>query len=428
MSILNMACWEVARRKRSFLLAALAVAVAVGTMLSVYGSLEAYDIRSARALAEKEKSLEKRLAVLKDEMRKATLKLSFNLAILPAEQNLREWHEKDYAEATMPEDYVNRLARSRILAVRHFLPTLTLKTKWPEMERTIIMVGCRGEVPNLAKAPRDPLVQPVPDGKIIVGHELRKSLGLEKGQRVKLMGREFTIHKCYARRGSKDDIGVWLPLRDAQELLDKPGEINSILALECLCVGDAGVARVRAEIAEHLPDTQVVELGTRVVARSEARHHVGEEIAAALEREKQTVQTLKSERAQLASLVVPGTVLACGIWIFLMALGNARTRRSEVAVLRAIGYRAGHVLSLLLFRSLAGGVLGAAFGCAAGLAISAYMGGNLEVPLIGAEGMLSWELVIASVAIGSLLGVAAGWLPALIASQQDPANILKEAP
>lgn len=428
MSILNMACWEVARRKKSFLLAALAVAVAVGTMLSVYGSLEAYDIRSTQALTEKEKALEGRLAELKDEMRKATLKLSFNLAILPAEQNLREWHEKDYAEATMPEDYVHRLSRSRILAVRHFLPTLTMKTKWPEMERTIIMVGCRGEVPNLAKAPRDPLIQPVPEGKIVVGHELRKSLGLKKGQRVELMGREFTIHKCHAQRGSKDDIGVWVPLDAAQELLDKPGRINSILALECVCVGDAAIARVRSEISKHLPDTQVIELGTRVVARSEARYRVRDEIAAALEKEKQNVATLKSERAQLASLVVPGTVLACGIWIFLMALGNVRTRRSEVAVLRAIGYRAGHVLSLLLFRSLAGGVLGAALGCAVGLAIAGYMSTSLHVPLVGAEGMLSWELVIGSVAIGSLLGVAAGWLPALIASQQDPANILKEAP
>lgn len=218
------------------------------------------------------------------------------------------------------------------------------------------------------------------------------------------------------------------PLDAAQELLDKPGRINSILALECVCVGDAAIARVRSEISKHLPDTQVIELGTRVVARSEARYRVRDEIAAALEKEKQNVATLKSERAQLASLVVPGTVLACGIWIFLMALGNVRTRRSEVAVLRAIGYRAGHVLSLLLFRSLAGGVLGAALGCAVGLAIAGYMSTSLHVPLVGAEGMLSWELVIGSVAIGSLLGVAAGWLPALIASQQDPANILKEAP
>lgn len=427
MSILKMACLEVARRKKSFVLAALAVAVAVGTMLAVYGSLQAYDIRSANTLSHKETLLEKRLAQLKDEMRKATLKLSFNLAILPAEQNLREWHAKDYSKATMPEDYVHRLSRSRILSVRHFLPTLTMKTTWPEMKRTIIMVGCRGEVPNLAKKPRNPLIQPVPEGTIVVGYELHRSLGLREGQRVQLMGREYTIHKCHPQRGSKDDIGVWIPLEDAQELLHKPNQINSILALECLCVGDAGIVRIRDEIEKHLPDTQVVEMGTRVVARAEARHRADQEIADSLKRERQNVQTLQSERAQLASLVVPGVTVACGIWIFLMALTNARSRRCEVAVLRAIGYRAGHVLSLLLFRSLAGGVLGAAIGCGLGLAVAAQVRDGLAVPLIGADGILSWQLVIASVVIGSLLGVAAGWLPALIASQQDPANILKEA-
>ena len=102
-------------------------------------------------------------------MRKATLKLSFNLVILPAAQNTREWHEQDFASAYMPEDYVQRMARSRLLSVRHFLPTLSQKVKWPEMNRTVFLVGCRGEVPSLAKSPRAPLVQPVPDGTMIVG-------------------------------------------------------------------------------------------------------------------------------------------------------------------------------------------------------------------------------------------------------------------
>ena len=128
--------------------------IAVGSTLVVYGSLKVYDLRAAKVLAEKEKTLHERLTQLADEMRKATLKLSFNLAILPAEQDLTEWHDKDFASATMPEDYVQRMARSRILSVRHFLPTLTRKCKWPEENRTIILVGTRGEVPSLMKGPR----------------------------------------------------------------------------------------------------------------------------------------------------------------------------------------------------------------------------------------------------------------------------------
>jgi len=427
MSILHMALREILRRKTTFLLATLAVTVAVGTMLTVQAALHIYDLRSDALLARKEAELKERLTVLQDEMRKATLKLSFNLAILPGDQAVREWHATDTATTTMPEDYAHRLADSRIVSVRHFLPMLAEKLKWPEMKRTVILVGCKGEVANLHKSPKAPLVQPVPDGTMVVGYELHQSLGLQVGQKVELMGRPFVIHKCQEERGSKDDIGVWIPLKDAQDLLGKPGRINAILALECLCVGSEALARVRADVAKQLPDTKVIELGTKVLARAEARMRVGQEAIEAVEREKSQQQTLRAERRRLAALAVPGVVLACGVWIFLTAFGNARGRSAEVAILRAIGYRANQVLVLFLFRSLAGGVAGAARGCVAGLLIAAQLRGELDVLLVGAAGRLSWQVVIGALVIGSLLGVVAGWIPALLAAQRDPAEILREA-
>jgi putative ABC transport system permease protein len=427
MSIARMAVCEILRRKTTFLLATLAVVVAVGTMLSVQSALRIYNFRSDALLAEKEAELEQRLHVLQDEMRKATLKLSFNLAILPGDQDVREWHATGCATTTMPEDYAHRLADSGIVSVRHFLPLLARKVKWPEMKRTVILVGCKGQVANSHKNPRTPLVQPVPDGTMVVGHELHRSLGLTVGETVELLGREFTIHKCQEERGSKDDIGVWIPLKDAQELLEQPNAINAILALECLCVGSEALARVRGDVARELPDTKVVEFGTKVLARAEARTRVGQEAVETLERDKAQQRTLRAERERLAALVVPGVFSACAVWIFLTALGNARGRSGEVAILRAIGYRASHVLVLFLFRSLAGGVVGAAVGCAAGLMIAARLRGELDVSLVGDLGILPWPLVVAVLLFGPLLGAVAGWIPALIAAQQDPAEILREA-
>lgn len=427
MSLVHMALCEIRRRKTTFLLAALAVTVAVGTMLTVQAALRIYDLRAEAMLAGKEAELQDRLTVLQDEMRKATLKLSFNLAILPGAQDVREWHATDCATTYMPEDYAHRLADSGIVSVRHFLPMLAEKVKWPERKRTVILVGCKGEVANLHKNPRAPLVQPVPDGTMVIGYELHRSLGLQVGQEVELLGRRFTVHKCQEERGSKDDIGVWIPLRDAQELLGKPGQINAILALECLCVGSEALARVRADVAKQLPDTKVIELGTKVLARAEARTRVGQEATEAVQREQTHQRTLRAERQQLAALAVPGVVLACAVWIFLTALGNARGRRAEVAILRAIGYRAGQVLVLFLFRALAGGVVGAVVGGALGLLIAARLRGELDVLLVGATGLLSWPLVLAALISGALLGVVAGWIPALRAAQRDPAEILKEA-
>jgi cell division protein FtsX len=249
---------------------------------------------------------------------------------------------------------------------------------------------------------------------------------LHVGQKVQLMGREFTIHKCYPRRGSKEDIGVWIPLKDAQELLDKPGQINAIMALECVCVGNSAVERIRAEIAEFLPDTRVIELGTKALARSEARADARQETIRALEQEKEARSQLRADRERLAALVVPVVVTGCAAWILLMTLVNVRQRKSEVAILRAIGCRASQILTLFLFRALLAGLGGAALGSGIGLAVVAWMRGDLELALIGRFGMLPWHLVVASCFIGALLGMVAGWIPALLAARQDPAVILKD--
>jgi len=426
MSITQMALREIWRRKLTFVLLAVTVALSAATLVAVQGELERYRVRSEQMLARKEAELKQRSAALQDEMRKATLKISFNLAILPGDQDLREWHEQDCATTFMPEEYVHRLATSRIVSVQHLLPILAVKTQWPETKRTVILAGCQGEVPYMHKTPKVPLMQPVPDGGMVVGHELWRSLDLEVGQTVQLMGRDFVIHKCQEERGSKDDISVWIPLQDAQELLNKPGQLNAILALECVCVGEAGVAQVRADVAACVPDTKVVELGTKVLARSEARARAAAEAVQALEREKANRNQLQSERERLAAMVVPGTCLACGAVIFVMALINARRRRSEVGILRAIGYRANQVLILFLLRYLFAGLSGAVLGIAAGVVGVSLFARGFDLPSPEAGTGLPWQLIGATLVIASLLSVVAGWIPGLLAVRQDPAEILVE--
>jgi putative ABC transport system permease protein len=426
MPLITFGMQEILRRKVTFLLATGSVAVAAAVILLVPAVLKVYQTRAAEMLEAKEVVLDEKLKTLQDEMRKATLKMSFNLQILPGKQDVREWHLNETASTYMPEEYVHRMAASKILSVRHFFPMLSQKLKWPEMKRTIFLVGCKGEVPNLHKGYRAPLVQPVPKGTIIVGHELQQSLDLKKGQQVQLLGREFVIHDCYEHRGTKDDIGVWIPLKDAQELLNKPGMINAILALECSCAATMGIEQVRNEIKSCLPDTRVIELGTNVLARNEARAKVKREAQQALQREKDNQQMLANERESLAAVLLPSVLGGCAAWIFLMAMVNVRTRSSEIAILRAIGYQARHVLLLLLFRWFVGGVVGALLGTLLGVAIALSLRGGMSLPLVGSEGMLSWGLVFASIGMSAMLGLLAGWIPALLAAQRDPADVLKE--
>jgi len=311
--------------------------------------------------------------------------------------------------------------------VRHFLPSLQQKIEWPERKRKIILVGTRGEVPNLHKNPVKPLVQPVPPGTISLGHELHRSLELKIGDKVELMGKEFTIHACHKERGNKDDITAWIYLAEAQELLDKQGLINAILALECLCTGDA-LPLIRKEIAAILPGTQVIERGSRALARAEARTKVEEEAKIAIEKEKLGRQHLRTVRERLASILTPVIVTACAVWVALLGFTNVRARREEIGVLRTLGVSAKSILAMFLSRHILVGVLGGVLGFCAGVLASVYFSTALEGTRIRITGtdLSVAGLMVLSVGGAAALAVIAGWIPTMTAIRQDPAEVLRE--
>ena len=428
MNIRHILIKEILYRWRNFALGLFAVTVAIGSLTGALTLLKVHEFQTQKILNEKEEETEKKMAVLKDEMRKATLKLSFNLLILPKDQSIRDLHMKGYPSEYMPEEYVTRLADSGIVLVRHFLPTLQQKIKWPEKRRTITLVGARGEVPNLHKNPRKPLVEPVPVGTIVLGYGLHHSLGLQVGDKVRLLGREFIVHKCYEERGSKDDFTAWIHLRAAQELLKKEGMINAILALECVCSQVEGLLpKVRNEIEQILPGTQVIEKGTKALARAEARARVGQEAKAAVERESQHLDEMRSERELFAAILVPLVMIACALWISLLGFNNVRDRKTEIAIQRAIGFRGRQIMFLFLSKFLIMGLLGGALGIFAGLGFGRWLGIAMEGDIEGiADGkLLDHILLLLALITAPVLTVISGWIPAMIAARQDPAVVLR---
>lgn len=427
MTIWNLLIRELLHRKLNFALAVLSVMVASGSLVGSVTLLRIYDIHTRKLLEQKQAELEKRMAQLKDDTRKAMLKLGFNIVILPKDQNLSDWYAEDYASKYMPEEYVHKLADSGIVTVRHFLPSLQQKIEWPEYKRKIILVGARGEVPNLHKSLVKPLVQPVPPGTISLGYELHRSLGLKVGDTVELMGRKFTVNACHKERGNKDDITAWIYLAEAQEMLYKPEQINAILALECLCVGDEGLPIIRKEIANILPGTQVIERGSRVIARAEARTKVEEQAKIAIQKEKVAREDLRAVRERLASILTPVVITACAVWIAVLGFTNVRTRREEIGILRAIGVRSREVMIMFVSRHILLGVLGGTLGFIAGVLAAVYFGAANETAQIRMIDMdLPWAgLILVSIGGAAALAVIAGWIPTMVAARQDPADVLR---
>ena len=413
---------EILYHKVNFAQGVVSAAVAVACLVGELTIIRREDAGTERILAAKEADMRVRMAALEDDYRKITKGLGFNVLILPREQNLSDLFAEDYASHSMPEEYVDRLAHSRVATIQHLLPSLQRKLKWPEVERTIILAGVRGEVPILNADSKKPILEPVRAGTMVLGWELHRPLKLKVGDKVKLLGREFTVGKLHPERGTKDDITAWISLKEAQELLNEPGRINGILALECVCAAES-LNKVRAEIGQVLPETQVIEFQSQMLARAEARQRAAAEAKAGIEHEKQGRARLRQTRAEFAAVAVPLVALASAVWIAFLSLANVRERRAEIGVWRALGLRSRQILVIFLTRASLMGAAGAVLGSGVGLIVGAGWGEGTSAAL-GRSPLLDPRLLLLVLVGAPLLAVLAGWLPALAAAQQDPAAVL----
>ena len=426
---------EIRFRKLNFALTVVSAATAVACLVGAITILRGYEFQAEKIVAAKEAETKAVMDKLDSDVGKAMLKLGFNVVILPKEQNLSDWYADDFGSKYLPEEYVSRLANSQIVTVRHLLPSLQQKIQWPEKKRTIILIGTRGEVPNIHKNPKKPLVEPVPAGSIVLGYELSESMGIKVGQTVELMGQQFVVHKCHPQRGSKDDITAWIHLSEAQQMLGRNGQISAILALECACAW-ADIAKVRQEITKILPDTQVIEKGSKALARAETRMRVAKEVEDSLTREKMFQAELSDGRQRFASVLICVVIVGCVVWIGVLAFMNVRARRSEVGILRAMGYRTKQIFSLFLAKAVAVGLLGAAFGFLIGIAAGTLALGiwgdsqfGFNEIIFAAGGIRYYSLLLAGlICLTPLLTAVAGWIPAMIAAGEDPAEVLSREP
>lgn len=424
MNLVHLVLREISYRRGNFILGVLAAAMTVAFLLGELGLLREHDARTEQIIATKEAETHARMAALEEDYRKITLELGFNVLILPREQNLSDLFAEDYASHTMPEEYAEKLANSHVATIQHLLPSLQKKLKWPEFERTIILDGVRGEVPILQASAKRPLLESVPEGTAVLGWELHRSLNLKVGDEVQLLGRSFKVGKLHSERGSKDDITVWINLKEAQQLLGQPGRINGILALECVCTADS-LPKVRSEIGAVLPDTQVIEFQSQTLARAEARQRASFEGRAAIANELENRKKLRESRAEFASVAVPLASLAAGAWIGLLALANVRERTGELAILRALGLRSWQIIGIFLGRAIALGLTGAALGCTVCLLIASLRNtgaGNNGSAVV----WLKPDLLLPMFGGAPLLAVMASWLPTWMAAQRPPAEALSQ--
>ncbi len=425
MNVWRLVLRELLHRKLNFALGVVSVAMAVAVVTAAFTLLRAHDVRTDEMLAAKHAAAHARLAKLEDDYRKYMKELGFNLLILPKDQELSTFWTKGYAEHTMPEEYVHKLANSRTMIIRHLLPIVQQKVQWPEKQRQVTLIGTRGEVPLAHRRPKEPMLLAVPEGKIVVGYALARDLDLEPGDEITLRGRAYTVHKTRGETGSAEDATMWVDLAAAQKLLDMEGRINGIEALKCHCK-DVGIPALKEEISRILDqDVNVVARENKVTLRAKARDRVAAEHRQAIAAEVASRARLRQTREGFAAVLVPVVLLASAVWIGLLALVNVRERTGEIGILRAIGVRSASIFAVFLVKALLIGVIGAAAGYAAGLGGSILAAGAVSsLAVSDPAALFAPLLLIAVIPAAPVLSALASWAPATLAARQDPALIL----
>lgn len=406
MSIFRLAVREAVHRWLAFLLALLSVVVAVGAVAGVLAGLESYEADTRAVLGKKQADLESKITRINDDIRNAMAKLGFNITILPSGQNLGDWYAEDYASRCMDEEAIDKLVDSGVRTIEHMVPFLRQKIKWPEKKWTVIVVG-RGVAMPVSSSGDMPF-EPVPRGKVNLGHEIHRGLDYGVGDTLVVMGHKFEVNACNPEQGSKDDVTMWFDLRDVQELLGKNNLINEIRALESEGAWSE-ISKVRKEIADVLPGAKVIEISDLATAKTMARTRAIEEGEAAIRQELDKRAALRESRLRLAFVLVPSILLICTGWLGLLSYRNVRDRNVEIGTLMTMGYSSSQVLGLFLLRSL-------------GLAV---IGGLLGVIIVGTFGLIDYRTLGIALVVAIVLTTVGTCGPAVKASRQDPADTIR---
>lgn len=233
---------------------------------------------------------------------------------------------------------------------------------------------------------------------LLLGKAAADDLEKEVGDTFRLYESVYRIVGIYETGEPFEDGAAVVPLEDAQTISGKPRQVNAFL----IQVRDG---------------TDVERLQQRIEARYE---DVVATTSADFEQEQEWMQYVYAF-TWTVSLVA---VVIGGVGVMNTMLMSVFERTREIGVLRAVGWRPGQVLRMVLGESLALSVLGGGIGIALGVgAVRAVE----QVPAVGSilPPAFSPALFLQAGVVALALGLVGGGFPAWRASRLLPAEAMR---
>ena len=243
-------------------------------------------------------------------------------------------------------------------------------------------------------------MKPDRSGDILLGGDAAAQFKVSPGDVLPLGKDKLRVSGVLDSTGSQDDGLLFADIRWVQQRFRK-GNAVSLIELSALCSG-CPIGDIVSQISSVLP-------GARVVAVKET-----------MELKMQAMHYFHKFSLGISALLL----IVAGMIIFFAMTAAVRERVQEVGLFRAVGFRTGHIILVLLteafFISLLAGAVGYAIGIISPRFIAPYLMSayNLTFPF---NPLLAVAALIASVVVG----LAASIYPAIRASRLDPVEALR---
>lgn len=245
---------------------------------------------------------------------------------------------------------------------------------------------------------------PSAKGEILAGSDIATDSGWKVGSEVKLPGVENVnarVSGILASTQGADDLFVFMPLADAQEVFHRPGQLTHILV--------------------RLDEPQNMDLVVSALRGCDAGLDMNVVPLAHLFR---TIQNLvESTRLLLVSAALVGLIVA-GAGVSNTVLMAIVERTREIGVLRAVGASRRQVFGFIWAETvglcLAGGFAGILFATFGSKIVESWLRSRL--PFTPHDALISpeWGVALLCLAAAAVLGTVAGLLPAWRAARLSP--------
>lgn len=235
--------------------------------------------------------------------------------------------------------------------------------------------------------------------QVMLGSRIADLLDFKIGDTISLSGQQYTISTILKPTGAAEDDAIISDLKTSQGLLGKEGTV-SMVEIAAFCQG-CPIDELTLQIAEKFPNAKVTAMKQAVMSKM------------------QSIDMFKSFSLGVSVIVIfIGSLL---VMVTMMGSVNERTR--EIGIFRAIGFRQGHVMQIVLLEALILGVIGGLLGFALGNLIAYVL-----VPLVMKDGVFAGvniNLGVVSILMAVALSLLASLYPAFKASRKDPSEALR---